>query len=61
MMLIWDAAEHLSGGRELLDMLKADSALLANRSAKAGIEEMTLLFTYLDAYQVLDKVDFTLP
>ncbi|RPD82835.1 histidyl-tRNA synthetase [Lentinus tigrinus ALCF2SS1-7] len=46
------------GGRELLDVLKADAALMANPNAKAGIEEMSLLFTYLEAYGVLDKLSF---
>ena len=46
------------GGLSLLDMLHADAALMANPSAKAGIEEMGLLFTYLGAYQVLDKLSF---
>ena len=39
-------------------MLKADAALMANPSAKTGIEEMGLLFAYLDAYQVIDKLSF---
>ncbi|RDX46824.1 histidyl-tRNA synthetase [Lentinus brumalis] len=46
------------GGRELLDVLKADAALMANPNAKAGIEDMSLLFTYLEAYKVLDKISF---
>ena len=46
------------GGPELLETLRADAALMANPSAKAGIEEMGLLFTYLGAYQVLDKLSF---
>ena len=37
-------------------MLKADAALMANKDAKAGIEEMSVLFTYLAAYRVLDRV-----
>ena len=45
-----------SGGRELLDVLKADAALMANPNAKAGVDEMSILFTYLEAYGVLDKV-----
>ncbi|TBU26849.1 histidyl-tRNA synthetase [Dichomitus squalens] len=48
------------GGRELLDTLRADSALMANANAKAGIEEMSILFTYLTAYRVLDKLSFDL-
>ncbi|KAI0778871.1 histidyl-tRNA synthetase [Trametes elegans] len=48
------------GGPELLEKLRADESLMANPSAKAGVEEMGLLFTYLTAYQVLDKVSFDL-
>ena len=29
---------------------------MANANAKSGIEEMGLLFTYLNAYRVTDKV-----
>ena len=44
------------GGPSLLDVLRADAALMANPSAKVGIEEMGILFTYLEAYKVVDKV-----
>ncbi|KIP04936.1 hypothetical protein PHLGIDRAFT_31128 [Phlebiopsis gigantea 11061_1 CR5-6] len=46
------------GGPPLLDLLQADAALMANPSAKAGIEEMGLLFKYLEAYSVVDKISF---
>ena len=48
----------LLGGPELLEILRADAALMANPSAKTGIEEMGTLFTYLDAFQVIDKLSF---
>ncbi|KAI0640150.1 histidyl-tRNA synthetase [Trametes polyzona] len=48
------------GGPELLDTLKADAALMANANAKTGVEEMSLLFTYLQAYNVMDKISFDL-
>ncbi|GBE77605.1 Histidine--tRNA ligase, mitochondrial [Sparassis crispa] len=48
------------GGLALLDQLKADKALMANPSAKHGIEEMAILFTYLTAYGVIDKLSFDL-
>lgn len=44
------------GGPELLAVLKADATLTANPSAKIGLDEMELLFKYLDAYSVIDKV-----
>lgn len=46
------------GGPTLLEQLKADEALMANASAKQGIQEMGILFTYLQAYQVIDKLSF---
>ena len=45
-----------SGGVELLDTLLADKALMANPSAKAGLENMGLLFKLLKAYKALDRV-----
>ncbi|KAJ7157316.1 hypothetical protein C8R46DRAFT_1004259 [Mycena filopes] len=48
------------GGPSLLEQLSADEALMANASAKQGITEMGLLFTYLRAYGVIDKLSFDL-
>ena len=44
----------------MLELLRADTALMANANAKAGIHEMGLLFTYLNAYKVVDKLSFDL-
>lgn len=44
------------GGPLLLEQLLKDDTLMANSSAKAGVEEMGTLFSYLEAYNVLDKV-----
>ena len=38
----------IGGGRELLENLKADEKLVANASAKQGLEDMSLLFDYID-------------
>lgn len=46
------------GGRELVESLQSDEALLANPSAKAGLEEMGLLMDYLEAFDILDKISF---
>lgn len=46
------------GGRDLLDSLTKDETLVANESAKKGLEEMGLLLDYLKAFNVLDKVSF---
>ncbi|KAG2418199.1 histidyl-tRNA synthetase [Aspergillus terreus] len=48
------------GSRELLDRLLTDEVLTANTSAKAGLDEMTLLMDYLDAFGVLDRISFDL-
>ncbi len=50
----------LKGGRDLLDKLKADERLMGNANAKAGIEEMSLLLDYLQAFDVLEKMWFDL-
>ncbi|KAM5539957.1 hypothetical protein V8D89_006460 [Ganoderma adspersum] len=56
---IGDYVKH-KGGKELLEKLRADPALMANPSAKLGIDEMGVLFTYLAAYRVLDRLSFDL-
>lgn len=50
----------LSGGREILDAIKADELLSANENVKKGAEDMELLFKYLEAFDVLNKVSFDL-
>jgi histidyl-tRNA synthetase len=40
----------------MLERLLADERLVANKSAKAGLDEMSLLFDYLDAYGITSKV-----
>ena len=39
----------MTGGRELLEKLKNDSKLTANKSANQGLEDMSLLFNYIEA------------
>jgi histidyl-tRNA synthetase len=46
------------GGRQLLDQFLADATLTANTRAKQGLNEMGILFTFLDAYNITDKVVF---
>ncbi|KAF9268691.1 histidyl-tRNA synthetase [Marasmius fiardii PR-910] len=48
------------GGPTLLEQLLADTTLTANPRAKEGLEEMSLLFTLLRAYDVVDKISFDL-
>lgn len=44
------------GGRPLLDNLRQNQQLQSNESAKAGLADMDLLFTYLQSFSVLDRV-----
>jgi len=45
---------------KILQELKADTVFMANQSAKSGIEELELLFTYLGAMNCLDKLSLDL-
>ena len=56
---IWDYVQK-KGGREVLEQLRADDKLRENKSMLKGIGDMDLLFSYLDAFQVIDKVEFNL-
>ncbi|KXN85998.1 Histidine--tRNA ligase, mitochondrial [Leucoagaricus sp. SymC.cos] len=49
---------RLKGGAELIGKLGKDSAIVANASAKQGLEEMKILVSLLQAYKVLDKISF---
>ncbi len=46
----------LHGGKELVDKLNSDPALVAVKEAKVGLEEMGLLLRYCELYGVLSKV-----
>jgi histidyl-tRNA synthetase len=48
------------GQRDLLSTLQADERLTANASMKAGLEDMDLLFTYLEAFKCAENVSFDL-
>ncbi|KAJ3108940.1 Cytoplasmic and mitochondrial histidine tRNA synthetase [Phlyctochytrium planicorne] len=50
----------LSGGAELCDTLLADPKLSANASAKSGVEDMRLLFKYLEIFGVTHRMSFDL-
>lgn len=45
---------------KILDLLKKDEKMFANEKIKKGIEEMSLLQTYLEAFQIADQVSFDL-
>ena len=46
------------GGREMCDIL--EEKLGSNETAMIGIKEMKLLFEYLEAFDVLDRISFDL-
>lgn len=48
----------LKGSTELLDKLLADPILSGNESAKRGLDDMSLLFEYLSAFNILSSVSF---
>lgn len=48
------------GQKDLLEKLQANETLMANASMKAGLADMELLFSYLEAFECLDNVSFDL-
>lgn len=46
--------------RNMLELLNADTTLTANENVKAGLADITLLASYLEALGVADKVSFDL-
>ncbi|KAF9122020.1 Cytoplasmic and mitochondrial histidine tRNA synthetase [Mortierella sp. 14UC] len=51
---------QLKGGAELLERLYSDAKLGANTRAKEGLDDMTILFKYLDVLNVTRHVSFDL-
>ncbi|PRQ77507.1 histidyl-tRNA synthetase [Rhodotorula toruloides] len=50
----------LKGGPELVEQLKQDERLTKNKSAVEGLNDMALLFKYLDIYGATPRVSFDL-
>jgi len=48
------------GKQDLLKKMQADERLTANASMKAGLEEMEIFFTYLEAFDAMDNISFDL-
>lgn len=46
----------LKGGRDLLEKLQKDEKLTQNASASQGLEDMALLYDYMDIFGITDKV-----
>jgi histidyl-tRNA synthetase len=56
---IWEFVRR-RGGRDVLEALRQDQRAMENQNLVAGLEDMDLLFGYLEAFGVLDKIDFNL-
>ena len=56
---IWEFVQK-KGGRNLLGELRNDKRVTGNESLLAGLEDMELLFEYLEAFGVLDMIEFNL-
>ncbi|KAF9769670.1 Cytoplasmic and mitochondrial histidine tRNA synthetase [Fusarium sp. DS 682] len=50
----------LKGKQDLLQKLQSTESLAANDSMKKGMEDLALLFEYLEAFDCLDRVSFDL-
>ncbi|KAM0559673.1 hypothetical protein ACHAPJ_004197 [Fusarium lateritium] len=50
----------LKGKQDLLQKLQSTESLAANESMKKGMEDLELLFDYLNAFDCLDRVSFDL-
>jgi histidyl-tRNA synthetase len=50
----------LKGSRDLLAALQSNPTLTSNASSQKGLADIELLFTYLEAFNILDKVSFDL-
>ena len=50
----------LKGKHDLLEKLRASEELSANASMKKGMDDLALLFEYLEAFDCLDRVSFDL-
>lgn len=56
---IWNYVQK-KGGRDVLQQLRDDEKLAENKSMQKGMDDMELLFNYLEAFNVLDKTEFNL-
>ncbi|KAL9604801.1 MAG: hypothetical protein Q9219_000249 [cf. Caloplaca sp. 3 TL-2023] len=56
---IWEFVQR-KGGKEVLEGLRDHEELRSNESMKKGMDDMQLLFEYLESFGILDKVEFNL-
>jgi histidyl-tRNA synthetase len=48
------------GAHDVLELLKADEKMFASEDIKAGVADMELLFSYLKAFNAMDRISFDL-
>ncbi|KAI3395593.1 hypothetical protein diail_1105 [Diaporthe ilicicola] len=46
--------------RDVLSFIKSNPTLMENESIKSGVDEMSLLVSYLEAYDIVERVSFDL-
>ena len=56
---IWEFVQ-MRGARDILDTLRQDPRVTSNESLVSGLEDLDLLFTYLEAFDVLPYVELNL-
>ena len=56
---IWGFVQK-KGGQDVLQYLQSEQTLSSNESMVKGMQDMELLLTYLEAFGVLDRVEFNL-
>lgn len=56
---IWEFVQR-RGGRDVMEELRKDVRVMGNPNLVKGLEDMELLFEYLEAFGVLDKVELNL-
>ncbi|KAL8830501.1 MAG: hypothetical protein Q9170_005704 [Blastenia crenularia] len=56
---IWEFVQR-KGGKEVLEGLREIEALKSNENMKKGMDDMGLLFEYLESFGILDKIEFNL-
>ena len=56
---IWRFVQK-KGGEDVLEFLQGEDSVRENKTMAKGLEDMSLLFTYLKAFGILEKVEFNL-
>jgi len=57
---VGEYVKHSGSIRDIAAFIKSDASLMANEDVKAGVVDMELLLSYLEALSVSDRVSFDL-